>query len=263
MATYSGTYIPTGASSNSRINRVVDTYLTPRLMGFRQIEMFEEPATLMRDQATWRVNFGNWLSGYDWKVRKNGQPLLAASVTIVSYTYGTFTCGTPNKGSDNRPQDEVTVTYQFDYFPIAILEGFIYQSIQHINTAAFGPPTTFTVDTAPDYWDSVIADFVFAVCMEKLLLDYDLWKYRLIFAIGPNEVESGGGDIVAQLETLKENAETRLNQSIENEKFKSGNYISVPTVYYFDSIRGIGSSGRHGVPFVGGRLRGWRPNKYL
>jgi len=263
MATYSGTFIPTGASANSRINRVVDTYLTPRLMGFRQIEMYEEPATLMRDQATWKVSFGNWLSGYDWKVRKNGQPLLAADVTIVSYLLGTFTAGTPDLSGDNRPQDTIEVTYQFDYFPIAVLEGFIYQAVQHINTAAFGPPTGFTIDTAPDYWDSAIADFAFAVCMEKLLLDYDLWKYRLIFAIGPNEVEGGGGDIVSQLETLKQNAEARLEQSINNEKFKSGNYLAVPTVYYFDSIRGIGSSGRHGVPFVGGRLRGWRPNRYL
>jgi hypothetical protein len=87
----------------------------------------------------------------------------------------------------------------------------------------------------------------------------------LIFAIGPNEIEGGGGDVVGQIETLKRNAEERAYKAIDNEKFKMGcHYVSPPTTFYFDSIRGMGSSqGRHGVPFVGGKLRGWKPNNYL
>jgi hypothetical protein len=99
--------------------------------------------------------------------------------------------------------------------------------------------------------------------MEKLLLDYDLWRYRLLFAIGPNEAYGdGGSDISGQLTTLKQNAEERASTAMQNEKFKVGNYLAPPTQVYFDSIKGIGgSSGAHGVPYISGRLRGWKPNR--
>ena len=78
------------------------------------------------------------------------------------------------------------------------------------------------------------------------------------------EVEGGGGDIASQLETLKQNAESRADAAMDNEKFKSGNYLAPPTVYYFDAIRGMGGSrGLHGIPFLTGRLRGWKPNSYV
>jgi len=96
--------------------------------------------------------------------------------------------------------------------------------------------------------------------MEKLLLDYDLWRYRLLFAIGPNEIEGGGGDIASQLETLKTNAESRAARILENEKFKTGNYLSPPTSAYWAGISGGGSGG---LQVYGGRLRGWKPNRFI
>jgi hypothetical protein len=109
-----------------------------------------------------------------------------------------------------------------------------------------------------------MTDLAFAQCMEKLLLDYDLWKPRMIFAIGPNDVYGGGGDITGQLETLKQNAEARADKTMDNEKFKSGNYLSPPTQFYYDSINGMGgSSSAHGIPFLTGRLRGWHPNQWV
>jgi hypothetical protein len=86
-----------------------------------------------------------------------------------------------------------------------------------------------------------------------------------VFAIGPGDVYgSGGGDIAGQLQTLKTNAESRANKALENEKFKCGQYLAPPTVLYYDSIRGAGASaGRHGVPYLAGRLRGWKPNRWL
>ena len=71
-------------------------------------------------------------------------------------------------------------------------------------------------------------------------------------------------NIMSQLETLKSNAEERANNAMQNEKFKTGNYLSPPTSIYYDSIRGAGGSyGPHGIPFLTGRLRGWKPNKWL
>jgi hypothetical protein len=185
-------------------------------------------------------------------------------VTDIDYTYGTFKAGTPDLDGQRASRDILEATYVFDYFPQMVLEGFITAAVSIINMTSVGPPTSYTVDTAPTNWEGVIVDLAFAMAMEKLLLDYDLWRYRLVFAIGPNEMEGGGGDIASQLTTLKQNAEQRAEKAMDNPKFKTGNYLAPPTTLYFSAIRGFGaSSGGHGVPFVSGRLRGWKANKYM
>jgi len=265
MSVFPGTYIPTGVGSSAVFNTLIDEYMTPRLMSFRQICIHDEPCNLSPDdQLTWNTTFGNWLQDAPLRIRKNGILVASASVTVVSYRYGTFQVGAVDVGADTRPRDTVEADYWLDYFTVEILEGFYKAAVSIINMRAIGPPTNYTVGTAPTNWYGVMTDLAFAMCMEKLLLDYDLWRYRLLFAIGPNEIEGGGGDIAGQLETLKSNAEERANSAMDNEKFKSGNYLSPPTVYYFDAIRGMGGSrGAHGIPFLTGRLRGWKPNSYV
>jgi hypothetical protein len=265
MSVFPGTFIPTGVGSSAKFSHLVDDLLTPRLLGFRQIHIADEPCELKPDRLTWYVTFGNWLQGETIVIRKNGIPqVIGVGVTTVDYTYGTFQAGAPDIGSDGLPRDVLEASYIFDYFPQAVLEGLITSAVSIINMTAQGPPTSYTVDSAPTAWEGVIVDLAFAMCMEKLLLDYDLWRYRLVFAIGPNEIEGGGGDIAGQLTTLKQNAEQRAEKAMDNPKFKTGNYLSVPTTYYYSAIRGFGaSSGAHGVPFITGRLRGWKSNRYM
>lgn len=265
MAVFSGTYIPTGLGSNAKFSHLVDDLLTPRLMSFRQIHIHDEPCTLKPDRVTWFTVFGNWLVGERIIIRKGGMMLdMATQVTNIDYVYGTFEAGTPDLDGQRVSRDVVEADYVFDYFPEAVLEGFITAAVSIINTTAVGPPTSYTVESAPTNWEGVIVDLAFAMAMEKLLLDYDLWRYRLVFAVGPNEVEGGGADIASQLTTLKQNAEQRAEKAMDNPKFKTGNYLSPPTTLYFSAIRGFGaSSGGHGVPFVTGRLRGWKANKYI
>jgi hypothetical protein len=263
MSVFPGTYIPTNVASTAKMNHLIDDLLTPRLMSFRQVCFYDEQATLDCDGITWHVNFGNWLQASPVKARKNGSP--CPTLTNVDYVYGTFEAGAVDVGLDGRPRDTVEVNYTWDYFPVAVLEGLYTAAVSIVNMTAVGPPTSYTIDTMPTAWEGVVTDLVFAMCMEKLLLDYDLWKYRLIFAIGPTDVYGGGGgDIAGQLETLKTNAEERANNAMQNEKFKTGNYLSPPTSIYYDSIRGYGGSyGPHGIPFLTGRLRGWRPNRWI
>ena len=261
MSVFPGTYIPTGVASTAKFNHLIDDLLTPRLMSFRQICFYDEQATLDCDSVTWQTNFGNWLTAAPVKARKNGSP--CPTTTVTSYEYGQFQVGAVDIGADNKPRDVVEVNYTWDYFPVAILEGLYTAAVSIVNMTAFGPPTSYTIETMPVNWEGVVTDVVFAMCMEKLLLDYDLWKYRLVFAIGPGEVYGGGGDITGQLETLKSNAEERANNAMQNEKFKTGNYLSPPTSIYFNSIRGVGGNyGPHGIPFLTGRLRGYRPNRW-
>jgi hypothetical protein len=263
MAVFQGTYIPTGVASTAAFNHLIDNLMTPRLMSFRQIHIHDEPANLDVDKVTWRSTFGNWLTAAPLIIRKNGA--LFATVSNIDYVNGTFQANPVDVGADSKPRDTVEASYIFDYFTTSVLEGLYTSAISIINMTAFGPPTYYTVDTAPTNWEGVMTDLAFAMCMEKLLLDYDLWRYRLVFAVGPADLESGGGgDIANQLTTLKTNAEDRANEAMRNEKFKTGNYLAPPTRFYYDAIRGLGASrGAHGIPFVGGKLHGWRPTKYI
>ena len=248
MAVFNGSYVQTGLSSIARINTIVDTMLTPRLLDFRQICIYSEPATLMNDGTTWNLTYGNWNPDFGEQVYYNSG-LIETGYT-VNRTIGTVTItGGVNDG------DTVDVTYNFDWFGIGILEGFIYQVIDFINTGAYGPPTQYTIADAPTYWNGVITDLAFALTIEKLILDYDLWKGRLIFAI-PNIEE--GGDILGALETLKSNAETRASKTLDNERFKVPPYQSAPTETYYAAVRGIGRSGVNS-----GKLRGWKPSRYI
>lgn len=264
MATYPGTYVTIGTASTSQRQTLIDQYFTPRLLSFRQIRIFDEPCALKVDRATWAVHWGNWCDTAPLEVRKGGAIVPTGTVTNIDFTYGTFQIGAVDLGLDNEPRDAVEATYWFDYFPVPVLEGLLMNAVNVVNTAAFGSPTSYTLETMPSYWAGVVVDVAFAMAMERMLLDYDLWRYRLIFALSPNDLEGGGGDITNQLTTLKQNAEDRANRTLENEKFKTGNYLSPPTAWYYDAIRGLGvGGGAHGVPFVSGRLRGWKANRYL
>jgi hypothetical protein len=153
-----------------------------------------------------------------------------------------------------------------------VLEGFIRSAISVVNTAAVGPPTNYrfcNTPQPPEFWSGVIVDIAYAMAMERILLDYELWKWRLVYAIGPQEIYggAGGGDLASVIETLKRNAEERANKTLENEKFKTGNYLSPPTQAYWSAIRGYGggswSSSCGTLPFTGGRLHGWAPTSII
>lgn len=266
MAVFPGTYIPTEVGSSEKFVHLIDRILTPKLMSFRQIRIHDEPAELRPDRETWNCTYQNWLLDAPLVVRKNGQ-VMSAGYTVISYPEGTFNAGVVDVGADLRPRDIVEATYWFDYFPVPILEGFLTAAISIVNMTAYGPPTDFTVENMPRNWEGVVTDVAFAMCMEKLLLDYDLWRYRLVFATGPQDVyEGGGADIVSQITTLKENAESRANDAMQNQKFKTGNYLAYPTTLYYSAIRGVGGAGRHGggvTPHLSGRLRGWKPNRFI
>lgn len=257
MATFPGSYVAIGQSSDARVNYIIDNLLNARILAFRQVSVDSEQAVLMTDGVTWRVSYQNWNDAFPRTIRKNKAKLLDSDIVNLNELMGTFEVGPIVQG------DMVHASYNFDYFGIAVLYGFILTAVDTINSAGQGSSTNYTIDNAPSNWDGVIADLVGAMCMEKLLLDYDLWSGRLIFAIGGAQLEDGGGDITGTLTTLKQNFEERAQKSLDNPRFKYGNVASPPTQYYYQAIRGFGGSGgAHNVQFYG-KLRGYRPNKYL
>ena len=204
------------------------------------------------------------------------EPNTSQTVTItaipkvnVNYTNGSFTFNpvppatvSPVQfGADGRPLDVISANYWFDYFPVPVLEGLMDNAINAINTAAKGAVTYYTIEDAPIPWYGVISDMTFVLALERVLTDYSLWRYKLLFAIGPEQVESGSDNVASQLQTMKDRVEERVNRTLDNEKFKCGEIVAGPTRFYYDAVRGVTISGAHGQPFVGGPLNGFIPNR--
>lgn len=258
MATLPGTYVRTGLSANTRVNALIDVMLAGNLVEFRQITIYHEKGTKIGNNV-WRFTYQNWNPDFAPQLFLNNNPTAMSSGITIDSLMGTVTLtGTYTAG------DNVMCTYNFDYFPMYALEGFVLRAVDVINVGAQGPTTNYTIDNAPQNWDSLICDFAFAMCMEKLILDYDLWKGRLVFAIGPQNLMDGGGDIIGALETLKNNSEERANRALDNPLLKSSPTVAKPTQYYYDSLL-VGSSARSGAHGGAnfGKLRGLRLNKYL
>jgi hypothetical protein len=276
MSNFPSTFIPLSTSTSLRTNKIVDEYLTPKLIGFRQIEVSDEPLTIMTDRVTWKTLWGNILPDAPIVITRAGERLMPVQFETDN-TLGRITFKDLNvnnqiignngimidmTGRDGRQTIEVTGNYMFDYFPFDVLKSFVVSSLNIVNTAGNEAGSTFyTIDSCPSNWDGVITDLAFAQCMERLLLDYDMWKGRLIFAIGADSILEGqGGDISSQLQTLKQNAEERAYKTIDNPKFKAGYYTSMPTANYWRAINTPGMSGSQDV-YTSGRLRGYRPNR--
>lgn len=274
MSLYPSTYIPTAQTASQTVNLIIDSFLTPKLIRFRQIEVHDESLGLDFDRLTWLFSWGNILTDAPLRVTRAGERMLP-SLYEVDPVLGKLSFTDVNdsfqivKGSDRietvaangTPLIEVQASYMFDYFPAEVLHGFILSACNIVNSAGQdASPTMYTIDNCPDYWHGVITDLAFAMCMERLILDYDLWKSRLIFAIGADAIlEGNGGDIVSQLTTLKQNAEDRAYKTIDNSVFKAGGrLLSYPTNNYYKAISTIGLSGSSQF---GGRLRGWRINR--
>ena len=258
MATIPGTYITRIESGNDSIDTIVNVLLTPTIGLYRQIPINYETGTVIGQRSV-RFTYSNWCEAYPVEIYLNGgQTRLADSNYTADYVMGTV-----EMGIDLSPGDSVMATYFFDYFPYSVLEGFIYRSIDTANNAGNGATTHYTIKDLPSYYLGIITDLVISMCMEKLIIEYDLWKGRLIFAIGNNAIYEGGGDIVGQLETVKRNSEERAYKAIDNPKFRARNALAKPTDRYYEALL-LGSGARYRNGEISyGPLRGAKFNRLM
>jgi hypothetical protein len=251
MPVFPGTTINTEAIGEEHYDAIIDNLLTPRMLAFREVRVYDEPSTPQPDGVSWRQTYGNWNSTFSFIFARNGSEVVTPA--YIDYLSGMFQAGAINPGDNFR------CTYCFDYFPAVVLKGYLDTVVNIVNTGAVGSATDYKITTMPPWWDGVVADLVVALCMERLITDYTMWRGRLIFAISGNQLEEGGGDIISQLETIKSNAEDRAYKTIDNEKFKIGNLLSGPTQVYYNAVRGVGRGGTHSY----GKTRGWRRNSWI
>lgn len=258
MTTLPGTYISKTETGNDKIDTLINVLVFPTIAEFQQLMIYYETGTVIGDHLI-RFTYQNWNEAYPVELHLNGSSTaLSQDLFSVDHEMGKITVN-----FDLTPGDNVQATYCFNYFPYAILEGFIYRAIVVANTAGNGATRTYTVNTIPNGWLGIIADLVVSMCMEKLILEYDLWKGRLIFAISNNGIYEGSDNIVSQLETVKHNAEERAYMSLNNPKFRAANALAGPTSHYFEALL-IGSSARYKNGSVSyGPLRGAKFNRLV
>lgn len=253
-----GTWLKLNQSSNSRANYIIDNLLNPSILEYRQIGIYHEPAIKL-SKNRFKFTYQNWNEAEIQLFLNNDPRPLNNSMYTVDYTYGVITVG-----FDATEGDHLMCTYNFDYFPTHVLEGFLHRAVSSLNVGTVGTITDYTFDNAPTAWDGIIADYAYVYCLDKLILDYDIWKGRLIFALPPQALADGSGDIINQLESLRSNAMDRIRMTIENPKFKAQEYLALPTINYY---RGISPAGRTfgglaGNTILGGKLRGLRINRF-
>lgn len=258
MATIAGTYIPSVDTGNEKINTLINVMIFPTLMEFEQIIINYETGKIIGDNLV-NFTYSNWNPDYPVELHLNGGKRgLNPSLFTCDYTMGKITLNTPLE-----PGDNVQATYCFNYFPLVVLEGFIQRAVIVANTAGNGQTLNYTIDNVPDGWLGIIADIVVSMCMEKLILEYDLWKGRLIFGISANNLYDGNDNIVAQLETVKKNAEERAYMSLNNPKLRAPNLLEGPTQYYYEALL-VGSSSRYKNGSMSyGPLRGAKFNRLV
>ncbi len=258
METLAGTYIPKVDSGNSRIDTIINVMIFPTIMEFQQLMINYETATIINENSL-RFTYSNWNEAYPVEVFLNkGKRMLDSSMFVPDYVMGRMTLN-----FDLTPGDSIQATYCFNYFPQVVLEGFIQRAVIVVNTAGNGTTTSYTIENVPDSYLGVIADIVVSMCMERLILDYDLWKGRLIFAISQNSLYDGSDNIVSQLETVKKNAEERAYLTLNNPKFRAPNRLAKPTDHYYEALL-IGSSARYkNGNFTYGALRGAKFNRLI
>lgn len=254
----SGTWLKTNQSSNDRVNYIIDTLLNPSILEYRQIGIYHEPAIKLTKNR-FKFTYQNWNQAEIQLFLNNNPVQLDSSMYSVNYEYGII-----NVNFDATDGDTLMCSYNFDYFPTHILEGFLHRAVSQINVGTVGTVTDYTLDTAPTAWDGIIADYAYVYCLDKLILDYDIWKGRLIFALPPQALADGSGDIISQLDSLRSNAMDRIRMTIQNPKFKAKEYLAAPTIWYYRGISPAGRSfgGLSGNSIVGGKLRGLRINRF-
>ncbi len=264
MSVFLNSYVQTGlAVANSlsvnpvRTDYIIDRLVSPKILNFRQITVYDEPATLMNDNLTWKTTYANWNPTFPLVVRKNSAVLPNNEIFNVNNILGTLNYATIAVG------DSCNITYNFDWFSVAVLNGMILEALELINTNSFGSSTEYDLNTAPNNWDAVIANLVEASCYEKLILDRNLWSGKLIFSTSLQQTADGSDDIVSTLQDLKQSAIERANKSMENERFKVPYALARPTPAYYRAIRGGGMSGGSNGNISYGKFRGIRINKYI
>lgn len=168
------------ATSSTRANTLIDNYLDGILSEFRAIRVWDERSRrTTEDPLLHRLTYRNLLPSSPVEVYdQNNNRVPPADVT--GYSDGTFTVSTDD---GNRVY---FATYDFNYFPSELLKQFLDITMAELNASADQQTyvTSYTLDSAPAYYDGPLIAGTLAKAYRKLVNDSMLWKNYMIYQNG-------------------------------------------------------------------------------
>jgi hypothetical protein len=120
---------------------------------------------------TVKFSYKNWNSDPE-EVFVNG--LMLNSGFTVDRAAGTLTFA-----NAIQETDEIRARYRFKYFDDATLTQFLNLAIQDVNN--YPPATGYTFGNEPGDWEYVITLGAYALALETVRMDLQMWDARLVF----------------------------------------------------------------------------------
>lgn len=254
---FPATYVKLKQLQSERQNNIIDNYLTPSIIEYRQITIHHQVAARIYGNE-FKLSYQNWNDNEIYVFLNNNPIRLDSDMYSVDRQYGKIFLNFECTAADN-----IMCTYNFDYFPSHVLHGFLQRAVSQINAGPVGTMSNYTLQNCPQYWDGLIADYAYTYCLDRLILDYDIWKGKLIFSISPQGLADGSDNIISQLQSQRSSAWQRINITINNPKFKAKQALAYPTQHYIDGISPFGRyPGMSGNGVTGGRFRGLVINRF-
>lgn len=141
---------------------------------FQNLEVRDEIGVLNSDRSQARFTYKNWQRKYTPQFFKNDNTFLTLWTDIdVDHEAGIAYPGTTVQG------DEISAQYRFKYFTDGYWGDILDLAITMGN--ALKPHTSYSINEAPAEWDDLLVMYSYIKSLEKLLLDLNLWRTRLIF----------------------------------------------------------------------------------
>lgn len=179
---------------------IIDDFLIPMLGPLLRIPVHDEIGVISKDRQTAVFIYQNWIDTTAPIIKHNRSEILAVT---IDYTVN-LVAGTINLTTPLPPGDEIDAYYYFRYFTNSELASFIELTLRDLNSRK--PATAFTIETAPLEWDGAIVLGAYLKCLQRLLMDFNLWRPFLIFVD-----MNAGGAFRDQISSLFSSTQTEFN----------------------------------------------------
>lgn len=154
---------------------IINNFILPSLGFVQKIPLHNEVGVVAKDRRVVRFIYGHWLDSFPIIVRRNRTIFLTEG---TDYTVDEVV-GEIALTQDLAPGDEIDIDYYFQYFTNQELVDFLELTLRDLNSRK--PATAFTMENAPLEWDGALVTGVMIKCIERMMLDFNLWRPYLIW----------------------------------------------------------------------------------
>lgn len=154
---------------------IINNFILPSLGFVQKIPLHNEVGVVDKDRRTIRFIYTNWLTTMPIIIRKNRATILTET---TDYTVDALD-GEILLTQDLAAGDEIEADYYFQYFLNQEIVDLLELTLRDLNSRK--PATAFIMSNAPLEWDGALVTGTMMKLIERLLLDFNLWRPHLIW----------------------------------------------------------------------------------